>query len=207
MKNLIWILLFVSLGVEAVDLGCFGQTFEIAEQDLIEKIREKLKILEQSGELEAHQSKIQRKFINKAKTPKTVEGLHKTVDPRTYTHDPSITVPYDIKNHEGIIFAKAGAKINPLETQILSKSLLFIDGMDQEQVDWAMGHKTDKAKVILVQGSPFLLMERYDRQIYFDQGGVIVSKMGISQVPARVSQKGLLLLIEEITLEHQKDED
>lgn len=207
MKKILWILLFISSGVKAQDLGCFGQTFEIIEPDLIERIHEKLKSLEQSGKLKVHQLTLQQRIIDSVRTPQSVEGLRKTIEARTFTYDPSITVPYDLKDHQGIVFAKAGTTINPLETHALSGSLLFIDGSDPEQVDWALRQKSEKQKVILVKGSPFLLMKHYGTKMYFDQGGVLIAKLGIRQVPAQVFQKGKMLQIEEILLESEKHEN
>jgi conjugal transfer pilus assembly protein TraW len=43
-------------------------------------------------------------------------------------------------------------------------------------------------------------MEDFDATCYFDQGGKLIKKFGITQVPARVSQDGNRLKVEELLL-------
>ena len=196
------------------DYGIIGNTFEILEEDFLEMIEKRLKKLEGDGNLQEHQQKIAKQAQEKIKRPKPVEGIQHTKELRSFTYDPSITVPYDLKDHQGKVFHKAGTKVNPLDFKSLSKPLLFIDGDDEVQVTWAMEHKEMKhnvmgqgaigqnsnSQIILTSGSPFELMEKFDRPIYFDQEGVLTKKLGIQQVPAKVTQQGKCLLIEEVLL-------
>jgi conjugal transfer pilus assembly protein TraW len=62
-------------------------------------------------------------------------------------------------------------------------------------VKWAL---SQEGKIVLVQGTPLLLTKEHKRTFFFDQGGVLVKKLGLSKVPARVSQKDKVLLVEEI---------
>jgi conjugal transfer pilus assembly protein TraW len=43
-------------------------------------------------------------------------------------------------------------------------------------------------KPILVAGEPLALTRQWKRQVYFDQSGHLVTRFGIKQVPALVSQ-------------------
>ena len=104
------------------------------------------------------------------------------------------------KCHKGNVFVKAGSVINPLNTHQLQNALIFIDGDDQLQINWVL-QQPQKSKIILVGGSPFDLMEVYERTFYFDQGGQLVKKLDIHHVPARVSQEGTKLKIEEVVVE------
>jgi conjugal transfer pilus assembly protein TraW len=199
-KQIQWIGLFLmlSLSVEAKDFGTLGHTFEIVEDDLFEVIQGKLKALEDNGSLLAHQEDMQQKAIEKIKRPEAVLGLAKTTKHRIFDWDPSIGVPYDLSDHRRQIFAKAGTRINPLDYLSLKKRLLFIDGDDEAQVQWAL---QDQAKIILVKGSPLALSDQYSRHFYFDQGGTLVKKFGIQQVPAQIFQKDKILKVEELVLE------
>jgi conjugal transfer pilus assembly protein TraW len=201
MRRFLLLLLLVSLNSEAKHLGTFGETFNILEEDLLEVITQKLKSLESSGELVKQQSLIQEKMKEKVQRPTPVAGITHTKISKEFTYDPSLTVPYDLKDHNGIIFVKAGTRVNPLDSHQLSKTLLFIDGDDEPQVHWAMQQEQDKHKIILVKGQPFKLMDLHSRTFYFDQGGHLVKKLGITQVPARVRQKGKVLKIEELKIE------
>jgi conjugal transfer pilus assembly protein TraW len=176
--------------VFAEDKGCFGEVFEIAEIDLIEEIQGKLLKLQQSGELETIQKKIQREVVKRIEEPTAVEGIIHTQKERTFEFDPTIEVTMDLKDHKGKIFAKKGDRYNPLDYISFTKPLLFIDGNEGSHIEWAKLKlsKQKYAKIILVSGNPLKLQELLGIPIYFDQYGLITKKLGIKQVPAIVFQ-------------------
>lgn len=190
------------------DLGTHGHTYEIVEPDLLQQILSKLKACEEEGTLKSHQEMMRKKAEDSVRRPPAVSGITRTTQASTRYYDPSIMVPYDLRDHEGKIFQKGGQKINPLTKRSLTKPLLFIDGDDEEQVKWASQHS--KVRVVLVKGAPFELMEAWNRPgpgepdsaqpVFFDQGGTLTKKLGIQHVPTRVVQEGLSLKIEEIML-------
>lgn len=191
------------LSVSAKDLGVMGETFPIQEKSILQVIREKLQALATAGALEDHQHKILEQTKARIRRPAAVEGITKTVKPRLFTYDLSITVPYDLKDHEGQVFHKKGTRVNPLDTHTLRSPLLFVDGDDETQVAWAIkqvkaAKSEHKPLLILVKGSPFDLSEKVGFPIYFDQGGYLVKKLGIGQVPARVKQQEKTLIVEEV---------
>lgn len=191
------------ISVSAKDFGVMGPTFPIFEQSLLKVIQEKLQALGASGTLEEHQKNILEQTKFRIRRPASVEGLTKTTHPKSFTYDPSVIAPYDLKDFEGRIFHKKGTRMNPLDTHKLRSPLLFVDGDDSDQVAWAIkqfkeAQPENKPLIILVKGSPFDLSEKVGFPIYFDQGGYITQKLGIKQVPAKVSQKGKELLIEEV---------
>jgi conjugal transfer pilus assembly protein TraW len=182
------------------DYGVVGTTFDIIEEDLLEVIEKKLVKLNEGGSLQKHQQKIALEAQEKIKRPKPVEEVKHTTKPRSFIYDPSITVPYDLKDHQGRIFHAKGTKVNPLDYKSLSNPLLFIDGDDEAQVGWAK-EQNPNSQIILIKGSPFELMEKLDRSVYFDQEGVLVKKLGIQQVPAKVTQQDKHLLFEEVVFD------
>jgi conjugal transfer pilus assembly protein TraW len=198
--KVVMLYLIGSLGaLSAKDLGVFGETFPIQERSLIQVIQEKLQKLQDSGALTSYQIQIQKRIKQGLENPQAVEDVTTTLIPRIFTYDPSLVLSEDLKDHQGEVFYKAGTRINPLAIKPLTKSLLYIDGFNFKQLAWAERYiKEDpQAKVILVKGSPFKLMESMKRPIYFDQAGVSVKKFGIRHVPARVYQKGEVLEISE----------
>jgi conjugal transfer pilus assembly protein TraW len=82
--------------------------------------------------------------------------------------------------------------------------MVFIDGDDKLQVDWSIKNNPSNTKIILTNGAPFKLIEQHKRTFYFDQSGKLVKKFGISQIPARITQKAHMLQIEEILLNHEE---
>lgn len=185
----------------AKDLGVQGQIFKITEESLLDVIKKKLQALSTSGKLKTLQEDIARKSKTRVEHPTPVSGITKTIEPRQFTYDPSLTLSSDITDHRGHVFARKGQKFNPFDYVSWGVPLILFDGNDPEQVIWA--REQGEGKWVLVAGAIGELMEAEKRDIYFDQGGLIIKKFGIRQVPCRISQKGKVLFVEEV-LSHQK---
>lgn len=176
-----------------------GPVYPIAEQDMLLTIEERLKSLEKSGELARIEEDAKARYKNYVERP---EGVHlpRAKKNRTYYVDPSITVPYDITDHKGRIIHPAGTTVNPLDHITLSKQLMFFDGDDPVQVEWARSMiKSDplRLKPILTNGPVLELMKEWQLRLYFDQRGQLVEQFGIQAVPATLSQDGTKLKIVE----------
>lgn len=191
----------------AKDFGVIGHTFPIIEENLLAFIQRRLSHLVQRGEISAHQKRIQENIEKRIKRPTPVVGLTKAQERRTWRIDPTFSFPIDIKDSGGSIFYKKGTRVNPLKLISLSKSLLFIDGDDPQQVEWAVElfHKvsSSKPKIILTNGSPFDLENQHGIRFYFDQGGKLTHKWGILHTPAEIKQREDLLVAEEIPLKEE----
>ncbi len=195
------VLLTLSFNAGAEDLGVHGKLYDIAEPDLLKGINDRLLSMQESGELSALKYQMQEDTKSYVLSPPRVEGIIKTVKPRSWTYDPSINVHEDIKDSDGRLIQKAGTRVNPLERIRLSKSLLFIDGSDVEQLQWAIDiYKKENTKIIFIGGEVIRLMDEHKIRFYFDQKGNLTSKFGIKQVPAIVRQEGNLLRIKEVVL-------
>lgn len=194
-------LLHLASPLAAKDFGTQGVIFPIEEVDPIELIHSKLKGMEARGELEAHNKELQEKTRASVERPHPVEGMTRTTTARTFYFDPTYVVAEDLKDHTGTVFAAKGTKLNPLETVSLSYTLLFFDGDDVDQKEFAKAKlQTGPIKLILTKGAPLALMEELKVPVYFDQAGVLTKKLGIKHVPVVVTQEGLRLRIEEINL-------
>jgi conjugal transfer pilus assembly protein TraW len=196
------IFLFSGL-VHAKDLGVWGPLFEIKEKDLVAIVEQKLKGMEASGALAYHQNQLLEKTKRVLQAPLPVTHLTETVNPRTFTWDPSITLTQDIKNHRNQVIYAKGTRLNPLETVAFKGQWLFFNGENGQHQAWAKSLYQIGDKLILVRGSPLQLMEDWNLPIFFDQQGVLSRKLGIRHVPARVSQEGQLFKVEEIRLEKE----
>lgn len=183
--------------LSAKDFGVQGSTVAIAERSLLEAIEEKLQQASKSGQLASIQKEVQQKVSDKAQNPARVKGISKTTHHRRYHFDPTLTIDHDIKDHEGNLIHPKGTRINPLETLSWGQPLVFLDGEDAEQITWILKHYP-KAKFVLIGGKPLELSKQYNKRFYFDQGGALIKKFKIQQVPAVVSQDEKHLLIEEL---------
>lgn len=201
-------LLQLPIALHAKDFGTHGVVFFIEEEDPVALIQNKLKKMEDNGELELRNRELQQKTKVAIERPKPVEGISNASESRVFYYNPTYVVQKDLKDHAGRIFYKKGTRINPLETMNLSHSLLFFDGDDPKQVAFAQEKlKENSIKLILIKGAPLALSEELKAPVYFDQGGLLTKKLEIKHVPVLVTQEDLHLRIEEIQLKGEANEE
>jgi conjugal transfer pilus assembly protein TraW len=184
----------------ALDLGVQGSVTEIQEEDALIMIEQRLINMKLSGEIDRQAEQLKKQALKSITQPKPVLGLKPTIHPRTFEMDLTITVPFDIKDDEGNLIQPQGKRINPLEEIFTNKSLIFFDGEDAQQLTWALEqHKLQPGftKLVLVNGSPLDLMERYEIPFYFDQAGKLSRYFKLEQIPAKVFQQQDKLIIHE----------
>ena len=190
-----------AFNVSAQDLGVIGPVYPITEPSLLEVILSKLSNAEATGVLGQLQRDAQTKARRTIEQPEAISNVSKTTKPRTHYYDPSLIVPYAIADADGRIIIAPGTTVNPLDTVSLSKHLLFFDARDAEQVKRAralLDQHQGKVKLILTGGSYLDLMKRWKMPVFFDQQGLLTTKLRIQQVPALVYQEGKRLRIDEI---------
>lgn len=192
--TLLLIINFFISSVEAKDFGTEGHTYEIIEEDILKFIEKQLA----KADLQKLNQEMKNRTTEYVEQPTAVAGITKAKQDKTFYYDPTYILQNDIRNHEGKLIHKAGTRVNPLVYLPLTEDLIFIDGDDKEQVTLALNHrkvKDGKIKIILVKGSPLELQREQKVWIYFDQGGVITHKLGITEIPAIVEQESLKLKI------------
>lgn len=182
------------VSLKAKDLGKYGSTAAITEEDLLEFIQAKLKTLS-SNEQQAFIQMMQEKIVQQTKKTMTLQIFKKVKNRSTHYFDPSLVVNHDILNSAQEIIVKKGTLFNPLSLIQLKEPLLFFDATDSEQLAWAKSIPYP-VQWILIKGQPFQLEEDCQRAVYFDQAGVLTKKFGIDQVPAQLSQENERLKIE-----------
>jgi len=177
--------IFCPLMARATDLGTVGPTYEIAEPHLLQMI-----------EQEARQ-----RGTDSVRQPTPVAGVRTTAAPRTFYYDPTYTLDQNILGAKGELLFAAGTQANPLNVVSMTRHLLFFDARDTRQVRRArelMAHYQGKVKPILTGGSYLDLMKSWRIPVYYDQQGLLTRRLGITQVPALVSQEGKRLRIDEM---------
>ena len=208
-------LLFSSVEmVQAANLGVEGSVYVIAEPDMLTGIHRKLAALQESGELERQQQQVVRRSIAHIMRPQPVSDvidLPKGRFPRSYPFDPSIVLNKDIKNTNGDVIAYRGERVNPLDRMNFNEILIFINGDNPSQVDWAnrqlQGQHTKhkRIKIILVKGDIKATSERMKHQVYFDQHGSLCRYFHITHTPTQVFQpeneKTKELLVQEVRVD------
>jgi len=187
----------------AIDLGTLGPTYEIGEPHLLQMIQERLREKERSGELARLDAQARARGIETVRHPPPVAGVRATETARTFYVDPSFTLDRNVLGAGGELLFTAGTRANPLAVVSLSRRLLFFDGGDRRQVRRArelLVQEKGRIKPILTGGSYLDLMASWRLPVYYDQQGLLARRLGITQVPALVSQEGLRLRVDELEL-------
>ena len=196
-------LMLGATGARAMDLGVIGPTYEISEPHLLQMIEQRLRAKERSGELGRLEAQVRERGIATVKNPAPVAGLRATETVRTFYFDPSFTLDHNLLGPQGELLFAAGTRKNPLEVVSLSRHLLFFDARDPRQVGRArqlIALYQGRVKPILVGGAYLDLMQSWHLPVYYDQQGLLTRRLGITQVPALVSQDGLRLRIDELAV-------
>lgn len=186
----------------AKDFGRLGEVYPVAEPDMLDTLTERAKSLVNSGawaqEMDAFRQRVERN----SQRPAPVEGIGKSIHYSERFFDPSVVLSGDLQDMAGRVFARQGEVINPLATVPFVQTLYFIDGDDADQVAWMQRQRpqTLMVKIILVNGDIPRTSTTLDSRVYFDQGGALSRRFGLTTVPVRITAapSGLRLRVEAI---------
>jgi conjugal transfer pilus assembly protein TraW len=189
MNKAIPLLLLISFGAQAKDLGTWGELYPIAEQDMLTTINTRLQAMKDSGELDMQQEAYKKQIIEKSLRPDPVAGLTIARENRTHYINPSMMVAEDMADHQGRVFAHKGDVVNPLDTVPFNQTLYFIDGDNPAHLAWMKAQKPDTTvyRVILVNGDIREATRALNERIFFDQKGTMSRRFELTAVPARVT--------------------
>jgi conjugal transfer pilus assembly protein TraW len=176
------------------DLGKIGPTWPIAEHDLLDLMLAKARQKQADGEAGKLDDQLHARADAYIDHPPSLHLPRATTD-SLRAFDPTLVLPYDIKDAKGAVLWPKGTRVNPLEHRSFDETLLFVDGDDAVQIDWLKRqfdqdhHHALHDKVVLTGGSPTRLAEQLKSTVpfYFDQDGKLTAKFGIDAVPASVA--------------------
>ena len=182
------------------NLGIVAKTYPITEPDMIEWIKQRATTMMENGQWYTIQQQAIANVKNKINNPTPVEGITDAVADKTWYYKPMIEVKQNLTDGNGRIIAKAGV-YNALRYKPFDMQLLFINGNNKKQVNWAIkqNHKDGlRTKIVLTQGSFMDLDKKHKVWFYYDQSGKYTQKLNITHVPAIVVQDGEQLKISEL---------
>jgi conjugal transfer pilus assembly protein TraW len=185
----------------ALDLGQIGPTYPVAEPHLLEVIQQRLRAKERSGELQRQSEAAASRARVAVLNPDPVAAIAVTQVARTFFVDPTYQLDRNILDGQGRLLFPAGTRKNPLEVVSLGTALLFFDARDARQMQRArllLESRQGRVKPILVGGSYLELMKAWRLRVYYDQQGLLTRRLGITHVPALVTQQGLQLRVDEL---------
>ena len=202
-------LLAITCTCAAEDLGIRGDTYK-PDRDGREQLRDAVREKQRSGELDRYWREYRDKTIESIKHPAPL-GVPTDYVKHSETRELRFTIPQDFRDQNGRIVVSKGTVVEPLKYKSLQESLVFIDGRDQRQVDYAIGLGVKRpVKIILTAGSPFDLRVKYQGTpwmggttipFYFDQRKAIINsfkllyQIDLSSVPVVLTQVGQKMVI------------
>lgn len=188
----------------AENLGIKAQTYPI-DQDARETLKNSVKQKQQTGELDKFWHQYREKNIQAIKYPAPL-GIKTDYSVKSELRHLQFTMKRDMRNEKGNIIVKAGSVIEPLKVSPLIYGLIFIDGRDQRQVDYAIAQgRKEPLKIVLTAGSPYALRVKYKNinwwgnktiPFYFDQRKMIINTLqrlysiDVNTVPVKLAQRG-----------------
>ena len=197
-------MLLAAGAASAKDLGVRGETWPVAEPDLLAQIEARLTGMERSGEMARLHEQARSDARSRLEAPEPVPGIAPARKERTRLFDPSITVERDIRGPDGTLVAAAGTRVDPFAHGAFAGRVLFIDGRRDAEIAWALelaGAGGRPAKIVLLAGRPLELARRHGRPFFFDQGGRLARRLGLAFTPSLVRRDGAYLRITEFPLD------
>lgn len=188
----------------AEDLGNKAPVFSV-DQDGRDQLKALAKQKVDQGAFEAYKNEYIKRNVEAIKHPAPL-GIKTSYGHRVELKEARYVMPSDVKDQEGRIVARRGTVIEPLKINPLQSGMIFIDGRDEAQVQYALrALRAMPLKIVLVAGSAFDLRVRFKDLVvngsrtvpfYFDQRAMIIGQLNslyridISSVPALVTQTG-----------------
>ena len=195
------IMICVNCAIYAEDLGVIAKTYPIIEPDMIEWIKNKATTMMQNGQWDNIKNQAISNVKNQINHPNPVDNISDATETKSWYYTPMIEVKQNLTDGKNHVVAKKG-KYNALKYKPFDIQLLFINGNNKKQVEWAVTkNKNDstKTKIILTQGSFINLDKKYKVWFFYDQQGKYTQKLNITHVPAIVIQEGEELKVTEIS--------
>jgi conjugal transfer pilus assembly protein TraW len=199
-----------SATAHAEDLGKKGPTYQV-DPDAREEFKEIVRRKQQSGELAAFWKSYRDKTIASIKHPPPLD-VKSDYRPRREYRDVRFVIPSDYRDERGNVIVRRGTVVEPLRIQPLTGGLVFVDGRDPAQVDYAIARgRAAPLKIVLTAGSAYDLRVKFQHTawrggegipFYFDQRKMIINSLkmlydvDVGSVPAVMTQTGTGVTLE-----------
>ena len=200
------ILLFSSTLVKTYQTG---ETFDFAENDMIEEIKK---------QIENNKPQIEEKIEEYKKTAKEKANNYKPVDLKeltpsiknnTFYPDMTYTNPNDIYDNKGNIIYPKGFKFNPLDYQTIHYQMIVINGNSKEEIEWLIKNNyldNIKYMILLSDGNYKEVGEKLNQPVFYAMPK-ITEKFNIQHTPSIITQIGNKMEVKEICLSCKKENE
>jgi len=203
-KKIIFLTLILVMGASvrafAGDLGKYGQTYKIIEEDAIAQMKKAIAGYDWE--------KFKRRQREKIKNyrPKDLVDLPAAQEDKVFKVDMTGSIKEDIVGRDGVVIYPKGYKYNPMEYVFMRRILVFINGKDEKQIQWykLSPYPADMRTMLLItDGSYLSVRKKLGTPSVYYANREIIDRMGIKALPSVAVQKGTELEVRQYALEKQ----
>lgn len=185
-----------------------GDTYEFAENDMLEDIQAQIK-----NNTPAIKEKL-KKWRNSSKKlvenykPKDMITLQTADKNNTFYPDMSYTNPDDIYDNNGKLIYPKGFTFNPLDFQTMHYQIIVIDGSSQDELNWLKKQNyTNNIKYkILISDGNYKKVSKVLGQHVFYCLPKITKKFNLKYTPSIVTQIDNTMQVKEVCITCKKDD-
>jgi conjugal transfer pilus assembly protein TraW len=199
----ITIILTISMHGEtlAKDLGKYGATYPIIEEDAISQLKKAI------AKYDWEKFKIKQKEKIKNFKPKDLVDLPVAKEDKVFKVDMTGAIKEDIIGRDGEVIYPKGYKYNPMEYVFMRRIIVFINGKDEKQIEWykKSPYPADMRTMLLITDGSYLdVRKKLNTMTVYYANKEIIERMGIKAVPSVAVQKGTELEVQEYALKKEK---
>lgn len=192
-------LVMLPFSLLAKDLGKYGATYPIIEEDAIVQMKKAI--------AKYDWNKFEKKQIEKIKKfkPKDLVDLPAAKEDKVFSIDMTSTLKEDIIGKDGEVIYPRGYQYNPMEYVFMRRIIIFINPKDIRQIEWYKNspYPDDMRTMLLItDGSYLYVKNRLKTPVYY-ANREIIERMGIKAVPSVAVQKGTELEVREYALKKE----
>ena len=203
-KNIILIIVILinslPVTVGAKDLGEYGATYAIIEEDAIRHLKKAIAGFDME--------KFRKSQIEKIRNykPKDLVDLPVARADSVFKVDMTGTIPDDIVGINGEIIYPKGYRYNPMEYVFMRRILVFIDGRDEKQIQWykKSPYTTDMRTMLLITDGSYREVKNKLKTMVYYANRKIIDRMGIKAVPSVAVQNKTELEVREYAIRKEE---
>ena len=203
-KNIILIIVILinslPVTVGAKDLGEYGATYAIIEEDAIRHLKKAIAGFDME--------KFKKSQIEKIRSykPKDLVDLPVARADSVFKVDMTGTIPDDIVGINGEIIYPKGYRYNPMEYVFMRRILVFIDGRDEKQIQWykKSPYTTDMRTMLLITDGSYREVKNKLKTMVYYANRKIIDRMGIKAVPSVAVQNKTELEVREYAIRKEE---
>jgi hypothetical protein len=195
-------LLFQAAEARLIDLEPLGETYPIAETDLMEEIAARLKNIDVAALRDKYFEETYKRAMTASLSlpPAPADEVRRITPKHTLAQEMFSLDKAGVKK----VIYPAGFQFNPLDYMKLDREYIILNAARELEVKWLLSQQlTPSVMVIVSEGNLIDVMERTKRRAY-TLSGLFRDKFFIRYTPSRVRQEGNQIAVYEYYLERSE---